>query len=538
MVYSFFSHWLMFWTWYKFHPPKYKPIPSKAIQKKARQHLKLLMLASAVIPSMGSVDKPYLSKQGNINPNKIITSTTNLCGYNLTELKSRLSKSPLFSLYKGLMNPEVRPVLMDCGASACTGSHLDDFVEGTLEDLETPIIMEGVGGGMEIKQQGIIQYHTIDDDGNPFILKVPGYYAPHIKQSLFSPQILFMTSQKHGSLTLTGTKATLNFPNGVSITLPLDIHSRLFYIPTFLKIQQTADELLYNLQLTQETNTNLSRTQKNLLRCHNALCHVGFSTLRKIGKLGWLGPKGSQFGESSTSPLCSSCQYGKAHQRNTKAKTTTPNPASEGAISQNHLVRGSLVCMDHFVVTELGRLWSSRGQEMDSQKYNGGLILVDVASGKIVVKFQSSLSAADTIKSKMQFERQCLHSGFVVQKYRTDNGTFTAQAMLSHMDELGQTISFSGAGAQHQNGVAERAIKTICESARTIMLHAALRWPEAYDSSLWPMAMQYACDIYNEIPRGMGDITPEEIFQACHSTHSKLLNVHSWGSLTMFWTPK
>ena len=112
VVYSFISHWLMFWTWYKFHPPKYKPIPNKAIQKKARQHLKLLMLASAVIPSMGSVDKPYLSKQGHINPNKIITSTTNLCGYNLTELKSRLSKSPLFSLYKGLMNPEVRPVLM------------------------------------------------------------------------------------------------------------------------------------------------------------------------------------------------------------------------------------------------------------------------------------------------------------------------------------------------------------------------------------------------------------------------------------------
>ena len=48
--------------------------------------------------------------------------------------------------------------------------------------------MEGVGGGVEIKKQGILKYPTIDDDGNPFVIRVPGYYAPHLKHSLFSPQ--------------------------------------------------------------------------------------------------------------------------------------------------------------------------------------------------------------------------------------------------------------------------------------------------------------------------------------------------------------
>jgi hypothetical protein len=50
------------------------------------------------------------------------------------------------------------------------------------------------------------------------------------------------------------------------------------------------------------------------------------------------------------------------------------------------------------------------------------------------------------------------------------------------------------------NAVAERAIKTICEAARSMMLHCALCWPKAYDESLWPMAVQYAVDIYNELP--------------------------------------
>ena len=61
------------------------------------------------------------------------------------------------------------------------------------------------------------------------------------------------------------------------------------------------------------------------------------------------------------------------------------------------------------------------------------------------------------------------------------------------------------------------------------MLHAALRWPEAYDPCLWPMAMQYAADIYNELPRGTGDISPEKIFSSVHSSHSRLLNARAWG---------
>jgi hypothetical protein len=170
--------------------------------------------------------------------------------------------------------------------------------------------------------------------------------------------------------------------------------------------------------------------------------------------------------------------------------------------------------------------------------YTAGTIFVDAASGRIKVKFQRGYSAQETLQSKMEFEREALSHGVTVKSYRTDNGTFTAQAVIDQIQKLGQTISFSGAGAQHQNGVAERAIKTVCEATRTVMLHAALRWPDAYDPSLWPMAMQYVVDILNELPRGNLTVSPAEIFSQSIGSHSRLLNARAWGCPVYVLEPK
>lgn len=339
----------------------------------------MLMFASASLPMMGNVEHPYQNKKGAPQPAKVISSTTNMSAFNLQELKTRLDQSTLFSLFSGVLSQPVNPVLLDCGASACTSPDINAFEPESLKTLEKPIMMQGVGGGVEITMQGILSYQTIDDNGNPLVIRVPGYYAPHLKQSLFSPQILFMTSHPTATVTLSGTTAVLHFSKSVSMTLHLDMQSRLFYMPTFSNVQKAADELLCNLSLTQDTNQNLSRGQKTLLKFHHALCHVGFGTIRKIGKLGWLGTKGQQLGDPTASPLCASCQYGKGHKRNTGATTTTTTSKSEGAISKDALKRGDLVCMDHFVVTEHGRLWTSKGHEPADKHYCGGTIFVDVA---------------------------------------------------------------------------------------------------------------------------------------------------------------
>ena len=56
-----------------------------------------------------------------------------------------------------------------------------------------------------------------------------------------------------------------------------------------------------------------------------------------------------------------------------------------------------------------------------------------------------------------------------------------------------QNIRFSGDGASHQNGAADRTIKTAVTMARTILMHAAIRCTEdTLSTDIWPMEMNYA----------------------------------------------
>ena len=61
-------------------------------------------------------------------------------------------------------------------------------------------------------------------------------------------------------------------------------------------------------------------------------------------------------------------------------------------------------------------------------------------------------------------------------------------------------MTYSGVGAHGQNGVAERAIQTIVHSARTMMLHMDILWPDQFDMRLWPFVMEHAVYLWNHLP--------------------------------------
>ena len=64
-----------------------------------------------------------------------------------------------------------------------------------------------------------------------------------------------------------------------------------------------------------------------------------------------------------------------------------------------------------------------------------------------------------------------------------------------------QKIRLSGAGASHQNGAAELAIKMVVTMSRTMLMHATLRCPEdTLSNNILPIAMGYAVWVYNHIP--------------------------------------
>jgi transposase InsO family protein len=85
---------------------------------------------------------------------------------------------------------------------------------------------------------------------------------------------------------------------------------------------------------------------------------------------------------------------------------------------------------------------------------------VDHASNYIFHRAQFSTTANETLTSKLALEQHANEHSISIKKYHTNNGVFALQAFRTACASQNQQLSFSGVGAHHQNGIAERNIKT------------------------------------------------------------------------------
>ena len=113
---------------------------------------------------------------------------------------------------------------------------------------------------------------------------------------------------------------------------------------------------------------------------------------------------------------------------------------------------------------------------------------------------QVSLGTGETLVAKQAFETVLKSFGFSVSNYHGDNGVFNSQAFKNDCKSKQQQLTFSGSGAHHQNGMAERLIGTFVRWARTLLLHAAIHWLTVADLKLWHFALQHAVYLWNILP--------------------------------------
>ena len=153
----------------------------------------------------------------------------------------------------------------------------------------------------------------------------------------------------------------------------------------------------------------------------------------------------------------------------------------------------------------------------------GGTIFCDAATGFIYTAHQISLRVGDTLKSKTKFEQIALSYGVDVTSYFGDNGIFTASGFKTDLAAKHQEIHFSGAGAHHQNGIAERGIQTVTYLARSMIIHMFLHWPDqSTETDLWPFALSYASWVWNRTPSILSGFSPLELFSKCKSDHKDI----------------
>ena len=400
------------------------------------------------------------------------------------------------------------PVIWDSGASICISPNHSDFV-GPLSKQTRNHRLQGIGKGLKVEGSGHVAWSFVDSLGMLRTLKIPGLYVPQASaRQRRSIEVLMNPTSK--------LPVAMAYSSGVD--------------------QAISQAFNAAISAVSHQNMNLSPAQKELLRWHFRLGHLSQRKIQFLMRTGVLAHSESARRLQSAAsklqhrPLCAACQYGKQRRRTAPGTRHEAVRDRQGALKKDDLFPGQKVSVDHFVCSTRGRLQHTFGKEDPKQQYTGGAIFVDHASGYIFVAEQVHLNTHETIESKTKFEQHCRDFGVLPQSYLSDNGSsFTSADYRVHLENFAQVTQLAGVGAHHHNGVAERSIQTVMSIARTMMLHAAIHWSEVADARLWPLAVQHAALLYNQMPNESTGLSPHDLFTKTRWPHSKFQDFHVWG---------
>ena len=230
--------------------------------------------------------------------------------------------------------------------------------------------------------------------------------------------------------------------------------------------------------------------QAELMRWHYRLGHASFSMLKQMAKNGEIPKKLAKV----LPPKCAGCLFG--------ATTKIPWRGKESASSHEVFVAtkpGECVSVDQMVSTQVGFFAQMKGK-LTLHRYRGATIFVDHFSRLRFIHLMRDSSSEETIKAKRAFEQFAADHGVKILHYHCDNGRFADNAFKGSCESARQRLTFCGVNAHFQNGIAERAIRDLSESARKQLLHARARWPAAVHLALWPYALRSAALLFNSLP--------------------------------------
>jgi Reverse transcriptase (RNA-dependent DNA polymerase)/GAG-pre-integrase domain len=473
------------------------------------------------------------------------------------------------------MDTDSFEIKIDNCCSRSLSGNKSDFQKGTLVAIK-PMAIEGYSTQREyVTHEGTIVWSVHDDDGKVRKIVIPNsLYVPTNKTRLLSPQHLAQTMKlseksEQGTRCITyADRMVLQWNDlAYSKTVPINRRSsnigRMFSATGFqqynafavntltdfiqedgfccfkLKIQDK-DTIIINekgtvyedarQQVDEPTKVNIQFKQvallsdegipsverdeattaspeDELLRWHHRMAHVSMSRLQKMALQGYLPTKLAK----CRIPLCQACVFGKMTRRPWRSKAT---PNQDGSLTTT--IAGQCVSVDQLESPIIGFFGQMKGS-LTKSRYKVATIFVDHYSNLSFVSLQTSTNAEETLRAKHDFERYASTFGVDIQHYHADNGRFAENAWKQDVLGKHQRLTFSGVGAHHQNGRAEKRIRDIQDMARTSLIHANRRWPRAVDVRLWPYALRHSNHALNHTPfKGEGQ-TPIERFSGTKS---------------------
>jgi hypothetical protein len=220
--------------------------------------------------------------------------------------------------------------------------------------------------------------------------------------------------------------------------------------------------------------------QTELLRWHYRLGHLSFIRIKRMAELGILPRKLVEVNP----PNCDGCLFGTMTKKPWSNKGKSPKGVGHLATAP-----GKMVSLEQLESSAAGFISQLKGK-LTRRIYKAANIFVDNFSRMSYAHLQEILISADTVEVKEAFEAFSRNTGVRIQHYHADNSIFADNGFMNAVRQNQQTISFCGANAHFQNGIAENRIRDLQEQARTMLLHANSRWPKGVSIHLWPYALR------------------------------------------------
>lgn len=383
-------------------------------------------------------------------------------------------------------SPITRRCFIDTAASGNFTPKIEDL--HGFEPFSSPRSFTAANGA-EVQSKGIGTVKiAVSNSGRQYNVEVPHVqWVPGIYTHLFSP----------GQLIKDGFTVNLH-KDGCTVKDPAnrllaDVRERGNTYPANFSIVQPDSPLPIAQAIVEPTKTELEdrldeavlaltvKPDHDVMKWHQRLGHLNVADVRKLAGSH---ATGMQIVEDTIpSADCLACIHGKQHKM----------PFKVGRTRATRI--GELIHMDLAGPMET--------TSFDGKKYF--LITVDDYSRGIWVEV---LTLKSEVVSKIREFNTQFETGYgaKIRGIMADNGTeFVNNDMQRYLKEKGITLYTSVPYTHEQNGVAERAIRTITEGARA-MLHAS-KLPK----SLWSVAVKTMAYLRNRSPaRANNGITPIE----------------------------
>jgi hypothetical protein len=192
---------------------------------------------------------------------------------------------------------------------------------------------------------------------------------------------------------------------------------------------------------------------------------------------------------------------------------------------ENENFPGANTSTDQMISPYGGMIPQMKGQLMKA-KYYAATIFIDHFTDYTYVHLMRDSTAASTLEAKNAYEHLLQAFGHKVLAYHADNGRFAENLFVQDIKDKAQHITYCGVGSHHQNGIAERKIRTLGEDARTMLAHGIHLWPEAVTKSLWPYANKAACQTRNRFKLNDELLSQEEKISGV-SINQNIKNEHT-----------